>query len=140
MSRIKDLMAVRALLDLYENHRNFFWYSVIGISGVALDYITFLILFNAVGLDKNVANVISTSLGITNNFFWNAFLNFKKTDKLLVRFFTFYAVGIVGLLLTSLMFVLFVDLLKIDANLVKACSIVVVVIVQYGLNRKFSFN
>ena len=49
-------------------------------------------------LNEFIANPIAMSVGIINNFFINAFVNFKKTDRLLIRFFSFYSVGIVGIL------------------------------------------
>ena len=123
-----------------KKYKSFIVYSIIGFSGVAIDFLSFLVLFNYFKLDKNVANIISTTLGITNNFFWNAFLNFKVTDKLLKRFLTFYGVGLIGLGITTIIFWIFVDILKLDANLVKACSIVIVVIAQYNLNKSLSFK
>lgn len=135
MKKNKELV-----LKLFKKYRNFILYSLIGFSGVFIDMITFLILFNLLNIDKNISTTISTSLGITNNFILNAVFNFKVKDKIFIRFITFYGVGMVGLVLTLVIFYIFVDVLKLNANIVKAGSIIIVVIVQYTLNKKLSFK
>jgi putative flippase GtrA len=115
-------------------------YGIIGVSGVALDLATFYLFHSLVGMNHQVANVLSTSIGITNNFFWNAFLNFKTKDNLLKRYISFYMVGLTGLALTAAILFVFVDYLKFDATVVKAGSLIFVLLVQYSLNKKFSFK
>ena len=115
-------------------------YGLIGVSGVTLDYLLFLLLFNVVGLHPQLANAISTTAGITNNFALNARFNFRKRDRLLVRFARFYAVGLAGIALTFVLLQVFSGLLGIDPNLVKAGSLPVVLAFQYTINRKWSFG
>ncbi|MBV7699075.1 GtrA family protein [Streptomyces sp. TRM70350] len=114
-------------------------YTLIGGSGVALDLVVFLLMHNVVGLDEQFANVISTTLGITNNFVLNARFTFERRDRLFVRFLRFYAVGLTGIALTNLLFLAFTDGLGIDANIVKAGSMPLVLALQFVLNRKWSF-
>ncbi|MFE2043488.1 GtrA family protein [Streptomyces sp. NPDC059477] len=114
-------------------------YTLIGGSGVVLDLLAFLVLHNAAGLDEQLANVLSTTLGITNNFVLNALFTFERRDRLVVRFLRFYAVGLTGIALTQLLFLVLTDSLGIDANLVKAGSLPLVLALQFALNRKWSF-
>jgi putative flippase GtrA len=114
-------------------------YTLIGGSGVALDMIVFLLLHNTAGLDEQWANVLSTTLGIANNFVLNALFTFERRDRLVVRFLRFYAVGLTGIALTYLLFLVFTNALGIDANLVKAGSLPLVLALQFVLNRKWSF-
>lgn len=114
-------------------------YTVIGGSGVALDFIAFLLLHNVWGLGEQLANVLGTTLGITNNFVLNALFTFERRDRIVVRFLRFYAVGLTGIALTNLLFLAFTDGLGIDANLVKAGSLPLVLALQFVLNRKWSF-
>jgi putative flippase GtrA len=123
-----------------KNHQQFVTYSLIGISGVILDFVAFVVLFNALGVNPLLANFLSTSLGITNNFILNRHYNFKRTDYTLLRFASFYATGIVGIILSTLLLRVFHDNLGLDANLVKAVSIIIVVITQYSLNKHISFR
>ncbi|GAA2820227.1 GtrA family protein [Saccharopolyspora taberi] len=120
--------------------RSLVLYTVIGGSGVLLDYLLFLLLFNVVGLHEQVANVLSTTAGITNNFVLNAWLNFRTRDRILVRFLRFYAVGVAGIGLTFVLLRVFSGFLGIDPNLVKAGSLPLVLLFQYTINRRWSFR
>ena len=114
-------------------------YAAIGVLGVCLDYGLFVILFTAVGLHPQIANALSTSAGITNNFALNALFNFRRRDRLLVRFARFYAVGLSGIALTFVLLAVFATWLGLPANLVKAASLPLVLVLQYTINRKWSF-
>jgi putative flippase GtrA len=114
-------------------------YTLIGGSGVVLDLVVFLLLHNAAGMNEQIANAISTTLGIANNFVLNARFTFERRDRLVVRFLRFYAVGLTGIALTNLLFLAFTDGLGIDANLIKAGSLPLVLALQFVLNRKWSF-
>ncbi|GAA0508976.1 hypothetical protein GCM10011581_18890 [Saccharopolyspora subtropica] len=115
-------------------------YAAIGASGVALDYLLFLLLFNLAGLHEQLANAISTTAGITNNFVLNALFNFRRRDRILVRLLRFYAVGVAGIGLTFLLLQVFSGWLGVDPNLVKAGSLPVVLVFQYTINKKWSFG
>lgn len=115
-------------------------YTLIGGSGVVLDLVAFLLLHNTAGMDEQLANAISTTVGIANNFVLNARFTFERRDRLLVRFLRFYAVGLTGIVLTNLLFLAFTDGLGIDANVVKAASLPLVLALQFVLNRKWSFG
>lgn len=115
-------------------------YAAIGVSGVCLDYVVFLLLFNAFGLHPQIANAISTTAGIVNNFVLNALLNFRKRDRIVVRFLRFYAVGLTGIALTVLLLKVFSDVLGVDANVVKGLSLPLVLLLQYSINRRWSFR
>ncbi|WP_411148270.1 GtrA family protein [Streptomyces sp. A30] len=114
-------------------------YTLIGGSGVALDFVVFLLLHNLTGMDEQLANALSTTLGIANNFALNALFTFERRDRIVLRFLRFYAVGLTGIVLTNLLFLVFTDGLGIDANLVKAGSLPLVLALQFVLNRKWSF-
>ncbi|MFI1706210.1 GtrA family protein [Streptomyces griseoruber] len=114
-------------------------YTLIGGSGVTLDLVVFLLLHNWAGMDEQIANAISTTLAITNNFVLNARFTFERRDRLFVRFLRFYAVGLTGIALTDLLFLALTDGLGINANLVKVGSMPLVLALQFVLNKKWSF-
>lgn len=125
---------------LWSRHRNFLLYALIGCSGVLLDLLVFVYLYNALGLHEQVATAISTTLGITNNFLLNYFFNFDKRDNILRRFVQFYIVGMLGIGLTVLLFSIFSTWLHVNPNIVKVGSLPVVLVFQYGLNKRWSFG
>lgn len=119
---------------------NFILYSIIGLSGVALDYLSYAALLNLLGWNYLTANILSTSLGITNNFVLNAFLNFKVRDRFLRRFLTFYGVGVLGLMVTMILLWCQVEFAGVPPLLAKLLTIVVVVLLQYNMNKRLSFR
>lgn len=112
---------------------------MIGVSGVILDFLTFLLLFNVFHIDAVIATSISVLVGITSNFILNAKLNFKKTDRLFLRYLSFLSIGLSGLLI-SIYILAFGKVFLFDANLMKLASIPVIVIYQYFLNKTISFR
>ncbi|MGH3797115.1 MAG: GtrA family protein [Pseudonocardiaceae bacterium] len=133
----RGVLTVSALL---RKHRTFLLYAVIGCSGVLLDLVLFLLLYDIAGLHEQVATAISTTAGITNSFLLNTFLNFRMRDRLLVRFLRFYSVGLLGLALTATLLLVFCTLLGADPNVVKVFSLPMVAVLQYTLNKKWSFG
>ena len=127
------------LPELWARYRQFVLYQLIGASGVVLDLVIFLVLYNAVGMDAQLATVISTSVGIVNNFLLNSFLNFRRRDGMLRRFARFYSVGLLGIGLVALLLLVFHDWIGVDANIVKIASMPVVAVFQFFLNKKWSF-
>lgn len=125
---------------LVRKHRHFLLYAIIGASGALLDLIVFLILFNSFQVNAILATIISTSLGIVNNFFLNTRFNFKVKDKLRVRLLNFYAIGIAGLLSSIVIIFLLHNGFGVDANIAKIISIPIIVLAQFFLNKKISFS
>ena len=86
------------------------------------------------------ANVISTHIGIFTSFLLNRSYNFKVKDKTLLRFLSFYAIGLTGLGLSSLLLWLMVDKAQWDKLVCKLITIVVVSSVQFVLNKFVTFK
>lgn len=151
---IRHLLAIAQ--ERFKKNKSFFLYILIGFSGLTLDMLSFTLMTRGFHLSEYIANPISMSLGIINNFFLNAFLNFKKTDRLGARFMSFYTVGLVGVAVSNGILWLFNDILgnmvsallmwitpvlaQYRLELVKGGSIVVIAILQYFLNKRFSFQ
>jgi len=120
--------------------KSFILYSIIGVSGASLDYVVFLLLLKYVPLHYVLLNVVSTTLGIVNNFIWNARLNFGVTDQWFTRFLRFYAVGLLGIAVGSVLLYLAVDCLLLSPAISKLIVIFVIVLLQYNLNKRVSFG
>lgn len=131
---------VYAMRDMIKRYENFIKYSLIGVTGVALDFSMFAILTKYFNVYYQYANILSVSLGITNNFLLNAYFNFKLTDNLFVRFMKFYSVGLVGLMLSSVCLFVFIEVMLIEGIVAKIVVIGVVAIVQFKLNKIFTFK
>lgn len=115
-------------------------YSLIGLVGVSLDVAAFALLYKVLGMNPYLANTLSTGLGITNNFVLNSTFTFAGRGRTVVRFLRFATVGAVGVLLTAGCFRTGFSLGIDDANVLKVASLLPVTLVQYLLNRQWSFR
>lgn len=134
---------MRLLVDIKKlllSQRRLIVYCMIGCSGVVIDYAIFAVLTKIMGVHYQIANALGVSLGICNNFVWNAYLNFKVYDRLLRRFFSFYCVGLVGLLISAGLLCLLVETLKRNVLISKLVIIIVVTVVQFLLNKFVTFR
>lgn len=131
IARVRDLLASR---------RNFLLYAFIGASGVALDYTLFFLLVRTGWVHYQLANVLSTTAGIVNNFVLNVRFNFPVRERLFRRFVSFYLVGLTGLGFTALLLFVFVGLFHFPPSVVKLGTLIVVLLLQYNLNRRVSFR
>ena len=105
-----------------KNFKHLIKYCIIGCSGAGLDFLLYSLL------------------GIVNNFFLNALLNFKTKDHLLLRLCSFYAVGLIGIGITAGLLYLLIECFSINAVIAKIITIFVVTAVQFILNRFVTFK
>jgi putative flippase GtrA len=79
---------------------------VVGLSGTILDYSLFLFL-KSWGWQTGIANMISASLGMFNNFYWNRQWTFSKPlDKSSgVQFIQYFIVSLIGLGINTMVIV-----------------------------------
>ena len=112
-------------------------YGVIGVTGVAIDFVLFALLIRA-GLFPVLATTISTLAGITNNYTWNSLLNFrlKLSGKRGAKFLT---VGLIGLATSAGLLQLLITL-GLDPITAKWLSIPVVVGGQFLANKYWTFR
>ena len=113
-------------------------YCVIGVSGATLDALLFYLLTH-IGIHYQTANLISVSCGIVNNFFLNAFFNFKTKNRLLFRFCSFYLIGMLGCGISALLLWLFIEKWGLPTFASKLAIIFIVTAVQFTLNKMFTF-
>ena len=118
----------------------FFRYCLIGCSGALLDLLIYSFLINVFFIHYLIANVISVFVGITNNFFFNSYLNFKRTDKLLIRYFSFCFIGILGLVISEILLYVLIEMCVLNTIFAKIVIIFVITIIQYTLNKLLTFR
>ena len=128
------------IIELSNKYKQFIIYSIIGVTGASLDFIIYALLTEKLEIDNVLANVISTTFGIIDTFVLNLLFDFKVKDNLGKRFVTYYLVGLSGLLLSSAIIYIFVDLLEFNNLVVKLVSIIFVVMLQYNFNKRVSFK
>jgi len=91
-------------------------------------------------VDKLISHIISSSLAIINNFLLNSYFTFKVTDKKLKRFASFASIAAIGLVVSSMLFTLFIGVMKMDDMVAKIMSILIVAALQFAVNKFFTFK
>jgi putative flippase GtrA len=127
------------LRQVFQQHRELLLYAVIGGSGAFLDLLVYVILTRVLAIEPVVATILSVSVGIVNNFLLNTFLNFKLRTRLLLRFLSFYFIGLVGVVLSALIIWLFTEVVDVGSLWAKVISIPPVVIGQFVANKNITF-
>ncbi|NDW19627.1 GtrA family protein [Dysgonomonas sp. 216] len=78
-------------------------YGLVGVAGLVVDFLFFIIFRDVVGLPYWVAQPIGAAFGILNNFILNSYFTFKTTDNMAKRGISFFAIGGIGLVASSLL-------------------------------------
>ena len=125
---------------IYSKFRNLILYGIIGSCTATLDFLIFTALTQWTPIHYIIANVISCSTGILSSFLLNRKYNFKVTDHTMRRMAIFFSVGIFGMFLSSVILHFCIDNLHWDELVSKLTSIVIVVIIQFFLNKYISFR
>lgn len=115
-------------------------YGIIGIIGLGVEFTVFYAGLRIIGLHYLIANVFSVILATTHNFLLNAFFNFKATDKLTKRYIKYFSFAILGLLLSTVILYVLVDIFLLNELISKAVVLSFVVSVQYIMNKKYTFR
>ncbi len=132
MSKINKLFHSEGLIQLIK-------YVLIGVVGLVVDLETYLILtyFN---LNVEIANIISSTCGIVNNFFWNSYTNFKVRDRMLLRFISYFLVGQITTVFTTVSLFIFATKLGFPHLIVKVVATFVATLIQFVINKVVTFR
>ena len=121
-------------------YRQLIVYCIIGCTGATLDFVVYALLTRRVGMHYQLANFLSVSFGIINNFFWNCYFNFKTKDRILRRLVSFYSVGMFGCALSAGCLWLFIEVMGLNSLVAKLGTIFFVTVVQFCLNKFITFK
>lgn len=128
------------MICLLRKYRELIVYCLIGCTGASLDFALYYVLMRLGGLHYQLANFISVSIGIVNNFFLNFFFNFKNRGHMMVRLCGFYCVGMFGWGLSAGCLWLLIEHLRLNVHMAKLGTIFFVTIVQFCLNKFITFR
>lgn len=134
-------MALKEIIkSLFTKFHDLILYGIIGCLSSGLDFCVYTFLVRVIGMNYLVANCISVVVGITTSFTLNRKYNFKVTDRTFRRFAMFFIVGICGMLLSNLILYICIDKLMLDSIISKLLSIVLVVFIQFLINKFITFK
>ncbi len=120
--------------------KQFLLYCIIGASGVTLDFGVYSLLTKTKLLDYQAANAVGYACGTLLSFILNANINFRVTDRIALRLLSFFSIAFLGWLASAGLLHLFIGDYGFNKYLSKAATLAVVVLLQYNLNRMFSFR
>ena len=126
------------LLGITENR--LLAYLFIGAFASSLDVGIFIFLSKWIGITPLICHSISVPISAIFSFSCNAYLNFKKTDFLLPRFFSFSTVIVSGYLLGLLIIFVIDNVLQLGGTIGKLTSLPFVVALQFYFNSKITFK
>ncbi len=119
--------------------KQFLLYCVCGGLGVATDYSVFYLAVTG-GIWYQAANGLGYLAGTLLSFALNRVITFKMHDRVLQRLGLFLTVAGIGFAASALLLWLLVDVVHMDVRIAKLVTLPVVVLLQFSLNRRFSFN
>jgi putative flippase GtrA len=122
------------------NGKHFFSYVWIGLCAGVIDIALFAIFFDVLSKSIFFSNGISVGSAAAFSFCMNSFYNFKKSNYLLLRFFSFILVVMVGYFAGVSFILFFVNVVGIAAIISKILSLPLVFLLQYFLNSTISFR
>jgi len=115
-------------------------YLVIGGTASAIDVGVFLYLHEIMSVSAIISHSVSIPLSAIFSFTLNAYLNFKKTDKLALRLASFSIVVGIGYLLGVAIIWVFDVYFQTGGTIGKFVSLPFVFLIQFFLNSKISFR
>ena len=126
--------------QIFSRNQRFLLYCLIGATGASFDFLVYSGLIKTFATPIQIANAAGYLSGTILSFILNARFNFKTRDFVALRFVSFCGVGFLGWAASAVLLYLLVNRFGLDKYLSKLITIVVVVLVQYNLNRLLSFR
>lgn len=114
-------------------------YVLIGVLGLVVDFGIYTILTHF-KMNVEIANIISSTCGIINNFLWNSYTNFKVHDRMILRFISYFIVGQIITVFTTVSLFIFVTKLGYPHLIVKIVATFVATLIQFVINKVVTFR
>lgn len=121
-------------------NNKFLMYFFIGGTASAIDVGLFLVLYELLGFGAIASHSVSIPTSALFSFTCNAVFNFKKTDRILGRAFSFAVIVALGYLLGVLIIWLVESYTPWGGSVGKIISLPFVFIFQFYLNSRISFS
>ena len=119
-------------------------FGLVGLSNTVISYLSYAILV-WLGLFYLLSNVLAFIISVLNSFYWNnkyVFKLGKNESRSLLQSLakTFVAYGFTGLVLSSFLLFLWVDLLHISQFVAPLINLIVTIPLNYLINKFWAFK
>jgi len=135
----KPAGAGQSLKEKLRQHEQALKYLFIGGTASAIDVALFMILFNFAGLTEWQSHSISVPTSVLFSFVINARHNFKISDHMWLRLFSFGVVCLIGFL-AGYGVIEAGRSFGVNPNIGKIASLPVVFVIQFLLNSRITFR
>lgn len=128
-------------------------YGIVGVTGIAVEWLTFFLFRDLLGIDFWVAQPLSLICGTINNFILNSYFTFKATDHIAKRAVSFFGIASIGWIINYFIIQASVyllsnhlnDLLQIQdpkmiQNIAKLTATIIVAGIQFFANKYLTFR
>lgn len=118
----------------------FIRFSIVGVGNTVVNWIIFFIL-NACGIYYIISNIIAYAVATINSYIWNSLWVFKYGQGLDINTSVkFFILNLVGLTANTTIMYILVDILNLNKFMALVLASVVVVIMNYTINKLWVFK
>ncbi len=116
-------------------------YAFSGGTSTLVDFALLWFFIDIIGLYYLIAGAFSFIISVSVNYQINHFWGFKETRREFARGYSFFfTFGIIGLILTTLLFALFVEYFNFHYLIARALTAIFVGLWNYVMNIKYTFR
>ena len=122
----------------------FIKFGLVGVSNTVISYGTYAVCI-FLGAPYLVANIVSFIISVLNSFFWNNKYVFTKDEHekrswVLAMLKTFIAYGATGLVLSSALLILWIDIFYISEYIAPIINLLMTIPLNYIINKFWAFK
>lgn len=125
--------------NLYKKNEKIIKYAFFGGFGVLVDVLVYSLLVY-IEIDYQVANAAGYLFGTMVSFSLNRHHTFKVKNKIWTRFVKFLTVALVGYTFSALLLHLLIESIELNEILSKLITLIFVLVIQFSLNKRFTFK
>lgn len=115
-------------------------FSIVGVGNTLVNWSIFIIL-NAFGVYYIISNIIAYTIATVNSYIWNSSWVFKYRQGLNINTSVkFFILNLVGLTANTTIMYILVDILNLNKFMALVLASVVVVIMNYTINKLWVFK
>ncbi|MCI0765066.1 GtrA family protein [Bacillus sp. TL12] len=119
--------------------KKFLKFSLIGVLNTLITIISYIFLIK-IGMNYLIANCFAYLIGVANSYYWNKNWVFESKNKDVSLFFKFLTVNLIVLTVNTISLFILVDKLFINKFISQIFSIGVGMIINFFLNKLWTFN
>lgn len=118
----------------------FIKFSLVGFSGIFVDFGTTFVCKEILKIQKYVANTLGFILAATSNFFLNRIWTFHSTNpNVMMEFTRFFLIALIGLMINLLIIWAMNGKLKVNFYISKLAATVLVTLWNFLINAYYTF-